>query len=325
VGAIGDDPNSEGGGRSTHHRWNLARVGLVLTPLLAIWLLLALVFPSPIGVYVTAIPELAIALFAAAAVLAFGLLRTGDRWSPAMRNTVAMGCVLGLVIAGGAGLVAISQGCPTLTSTSNAEPQSWEKAANSPWTQNGAPVFYFYGAYACPFCSATSWGVFWALSKVGTVSGVQYGHSNPGDIFGNTPEIYVDQLSVQSPYADLLAAENHNPTDAVGPTPGSCTQQAYVSAYDSCSSCGIPFIVLNGQYWHTGTVVPPQNATSGALLSSYSPEQVMGQLQNQSGPAWDDIYPGACWILSFIVKANNGLPLSAASIPQVREDLGQIS
>ncbi len=315
-GARGEEAGEEGS------RWSLARAAYIVTPLFGVWFVLALVFPSPVGVYVSAIPVLAIVLFASAAVLAFSLIRSVEKWNRVFRNSAIIGLIVGIVIAGGFGLAAVSQGCPSLTSAYSAQPQSWNKAANSPWTDNGAPVLFFYGAYACPYCSASSWAVYYAAHKLGTVSGIQYGHSSPNDVYPSTPEVLLDTLSLQSQYMALEVSENHDPLVTAGITPGSCIQQAYVSAYDSG---GIPFLVVNGQYFHVGTVVPPQNSTSGFSLNSYTGPQIMGELNNQSGPAWDDISPGAFWVLAFMVKANNGAPASVASIPQVQQDLGQIS
>ncbi|HYK92911.1 MAG TPA: DUF929 family protein [Thermoplasmata archaeon] len=303
-------------------KWTLARFFYLLVPLFGIWFVLAYVFPSPVGVYVSAIPLLAILLLASVAVLAFSLLRSAEKWSRVYRNTAAIGLVVGLIIAGAFGLAALSQGCPSLTSAFSAEPQNWNKANNAVWQDNGAPVLFFYGAYACPYCSASSWAVYYALHKLGTVSSLQYGHSSSSDIYSNTPEILLDQLSVQSQYVSLQVSENHDPVQTVGVPPGSCIQQAYVSAYDTS---GIPFIVLNGQYFHTTSIVPPQNGTSGFSLNSYTAPQIMGELNNQSGPAWDDISPGAYWLLAFMIKVNNGSPANVASIPQVSQDLGQIS
>ncbi len=303
-------------------RWTLARAGYIVTPLFGLWFVLAYFFPSPVGVYVSAIPLLAIFLFASAAVLAFSLIRSAEKWNSAYRNSVVIGLVLGLVVAGGFGLAAVSQGCPSLTSAYSAEPQNWHKATNAAWADNGAPVLFFYGAYACPYCSASSWAVYYAAHKLGTTSGIEYGHSSPNDVYASTPEILLDTLSLQSQYMALEVSENHDPLVTAGVTPASCIQQAYVSAYDTG---GIPFIVVNGQYFHTGTIVNPQNTTSGFSLNSYTGPQILGEITNQSGPAWDDISPGAYWLLAFMVKANNGAPANVAAIPQVQQDLSQIS
>lgn len=305
-------------------RWTLARIAFILTPLFGIWFLLAYVFPSPVGVYVTAIPVLAIFFAATAAVLAFALLRSAEKWNRVYRNAAVMGVVLGLVVAGGVTLFALSQNCPTLTASLSPEPSSWNKAANAAWTSGGAPVFFFYGAYACPFCSASSWSMYYAFTKFGTVTGIQYGHSSPNDIYPNEPEIYIDQLSVQSSYVAVIAAENHDPTNTVGPTPGSCIEQAYVSAYDTS---GIPFLVINGQFIHSGSLVSAGgNGASDNMsqLQGLSGAQVMGQINNQSGPAWNAISPAAWVLMAYIVHANGGQPANVASIPQVKAILDQI-
>ncbi|HUJ77531.1 MAG TPA: DUF929 family protein [Thermoplasmata archaeon] len=314
-----------GGGRGTgdgdraddRPKWSLLRASFILTPLVAVWFVLAYVFPSPVGVFVSAIPVLAIVLFAVVAVLAFSLFRATDRWNTTFRNGVVMGSILGLVIAGSVGLAAISEGCPSLTPVQSTEPGGgWTKAGNAAWTDGGAPVFFFYGAVACPYCSASSWSIWYALSKVGTVTGVQYGHSSSSDVYANTPEVILDALSVQSQYVSFQPAENHDPVQTVGPVPGSCVQQAYVSAYDSS---GIPFVVLNGQYIHQGTLVDPTQ------LAGLPATEVMEEIQNQSGTAWSLISPPAYWIMAYIVHLNGGNPQSVANIAQVQQDLSQIS
>jgi len=310
------EPGKAGRDLDDRPRWTLLRVAYVATPMFGIWFLLAYLVPSPLGVYVTAIPTLAILLCAAAAVLAFALFRSTERWNRVYRNGAVIGIVAGLALTGMFGLAAYSQGCPNLTSSQSAEPNGWTKAANSPWQQDGAPVFYFYGATACPFCSASSWAIWYSLSKMGTVSGVTYSHSSSTDTFPNTPEIVIDTLSVQSQYVALVAAENHDPVQTLGPVPSGCTQQAFVSAYDSQ---GIPFVVVNGQYIHQKSLVDPTN------LAGLTPEQVMGEMTNQSGAAWDAISPAAYWLLAFMVKVNNGAPANVAAIPQVANDLGQIT
>src|SRR5258708_26120502 len=68
----GSADGDEGGSskvRDDGSRWTLLRVAFILTPLLALWFVLALAFPSPVGVYVTAIPDLALGLVVAIRLL----------------------------------------------------------------------------------------------------------------------------------------------------------------------------------------------------------------------------------------------------------------
>jgi len=82
-------------------RWTLTRVGYLLTPIFAIWFVIAYLIPSPVGLVLPAIPYLALGLTVAAFVLLFGLWRSkAERWSKLLRTTVVTGVVLGLVISG---------------------------------------------------------------------------------------------------------------------------------------------------------------------------------------------------------------------------------
>jgi hypothetical protein len=298
-------------------RWTLARVGWILVPLLAVWFLLAVAFPSPVGTYLPAIPWIGLLLAVAGFVLAFGLLRTDDRWSIAARNSLIVGLVLGGVIAGGLGLVAVSNGCPTLPPIASGEPQGWEKSNGPAWTTNGAPVFYFLGSVACPYCSASSWAIALALQRFGTLSGTSYLHSSSTDVYPNTPEIVLASATLSNAPVALVVLESTDDTTITVPTATSCTENAYVAAYDSGGS--IPFLVIGGHYVHSGTIVDP------STLAGLSPQQVQGQLTNESGPAWQSISPAAYLMEAFLLKADGNQPAAVANDPNVQNYLSQIS
>ena len=90
-----------------------------------------------------------------------------------------------------------------------------------------------------------------------------------------------------------------------------------MSAYDTGGS--IPFLVINGQYVHVGTLVDP------TVLQPYSPQAIQGQLANQSEPAWSAVTPAAYMMEAFLVKANGGQPTSLATNPNVAPLLAQIT
>jgi hypothetical protein len=298
-------------------KWSLARIGFLCAPLFAVWLLIAYLYPSPVGVYITAFPTLLFLFIVAVGVLCFGLLRSVDKWTTTYRNALIMGAVAGLVIAGIAGLASVAAGCPSLTPNVSGEPSQWEKANNPAWTSGGSPVFFFYGSIACPYCSASSWAMYLALSRFGTVSGFSYGYSSPTDPAGpNTPEIILAGTSYQSQYIALDVAEATDPTTITYPAITSCVEQAYVSTY---GSGGIPFNVINGIYLHSGTLVQP------SALHGLTTTQVQGQLANQSGPAWDAISGPSYALEAFMVKADGGRPASVASDPNVASILSQIT
>lgn len=304
----------------------LATAGFVLVPVFAIWFLLALAFPSPVGTYLSAIPAVLLLLLAGAFVLAYGLLRSTERWNRTARSAVVVGVVLGFAVSGGVGLVAIAQGCPTLSSNLTSEPSSWVRANNPTWQSNGAPVFFFFGSVACPYCSASSWAMVAALERFGTLSGNYYGHSdsNPQDI-PNTPEVVLASTTLQSPYVGLHVVESTDDSQVVDPGTPSCIDQAYVSAYDT--NGGIPFVVIGGKFIHTGTLVdplqlrsPPGNPSNPPL----TPQEVQAAVDNQSGPIWNAMSPQVYFMEAIIVYLNGGQPASVANDPNVAPLLKQI-
>lgn len=294
----------------------ITRVSYLAVPLLGIWFLLAYLYPSPVGTYLAAVPTIGLLLAIFALLLSFGLLRTTQRWSTTYRSSVVVGIVLGFVISGSLGLAAISQGCPSLSPGLSTEPGQWGKSSASVWAVNGAPVFFYFGSVACPYCSASSWAMTVALEKFGALSGYSYGHSSSTDVYPNTPEVVLAGASLQSQYVALQVAEDTNDAQINFPALSQCTQQAYVSSYDSG---GIPFVVIGGVYVHSGTLVDPSS------LQGMTAATVQQQVNNQSGPAWNAISGQAYFMMAFLVKLNGGQPSSVASNPYVQADLNQIS
>jgi uncharacterized protein DUF929 len=312
-------PSTDGGSQTDlepEKRWTLERVMAILVPLFGLWTLLAYVIPSPVGTYVPAVPDLILLFLASVFILAYALLRATERWNVTIRNAVILGCVLGLVVSGGLGITAVVNGCPTLTNSSSGEPQNWTHVANAQWAENGAPVFFFYGSAACPYCSASSWAFVVALEAFGTLSGTYYDRSNPTDVYPNTPETVLANAVYQSRYITLEVAESTDDNQILAAPTTGCVQSAYVSAYDSGGS--IPYVVVGGTYYHIGVMVNP------AQLQGLNAQQVQGQVNNQSGTAWNAISPIAYALEAFFLKCDGGQPSSVASNPAVKAILDQI-
>jgi hypothetical protein len=292
--------------------WSLTRVGYFAVPFVGIWFLLAYVAPSPVGLVVPALPWIGLALAAVAFLLVFALWRTtgGKRWSPVLRTTLVSGIVLGLVFSGVIALVSsFAFGCPYLppsTSLSSTPAPGWNTGPLPAWTEGGKPVLYFYGASWCPFCSASSWPIWKALTEFGTVSGAVPGYSFAGrEPYAYTPEMILANTSLASSSVAFQVTEYNGPTDGVTLGTSNCYQQGYLVAYSGGS---IPFAVAGGKYVHAlqSLVLPPvlknytrTNATNGNLI-------VEGQLTNESGPAWNAVQLQAWWIMALLVKCMGG-------------------
>ncbi|MGI0131076.1 MAG: DUF929 family protein, partial [Thermoplasmata archaeon] len=250
------------------------------------------------------------------ALLGFALLRTAERWNATIRNSLVAGVVLGLVVSGCLGVAAVVSGCPTLSAATTAEPFNFTKANNPVWADNGAPVFFFYGSVACPYCAASSWAMAFALEQFGTLTGTSFDRSAPGDSAGsNIPEVSLANAVLQSRWVSLHVAESTNDNQITAPPTAGCVESAYVSAYDRGGN--IPFVVIGGQYVHVGALVTPSR------LAGMTPAEVQGQMNNQSGPAWNAVSPTAFLLEAFLVKANGGQPTNLATNPSVANWLSQ--
>ncbi|MCI4331274.1 MAG: DUF929 domain-containing protein [Thermoplasmata archaeon] len=294
-------------------RWGLVRGGFLLAPWFGVWAVLAWVAPSPVGVYLAAIPLLGILAAVALGVLCFGLWRSAEKWNAVYRRTLSIGLVFGLLSAGVLGGVAYAEGCRYLTPLTIGQPGGWTKAANPPWENGGSPMFFFYGSVACPYCSASSWAMEAALVKFGVLGGTSFGHSSPTDVFPNTPEVVLAGASISSAYVALDIREGIDANQVTVPPTAQCVEQGYLSAYDPVGS--IPFVTVGGVYFHTSTLVDP------GTLGGVSPTSLQQQVVNESGPQWSDIAPQAFFLMAFLVKLNGGQPAAVAQIPGVAADL----
>jgi len=302
---------------ATERVWTLPRIGYLLTPLIGIWFLLAYVAPSPVGIILPAFPWLALALAAAAFVLLFGLLRmAGSRWTPIFRKTLVYGVVLGIIVSGVIGLTGYALfGCPYLPPTLGSQPApGWGYASASPWQDGGKPVFYFYGATWCPFCSASSWALWKALTEFqsgfnGGTNGLpgtsfQYSSSDPAGPY--TPEVVLAFASVNSPVVSFQVNEYYwtpsSGTEGTFPGTANCVQQAYVTAYSGSS---IPFVVINGQYVHGGsTLIAPSDVAAWADGANGGTGTVATDVLQETGTPWSIMQTQAAWMCAYVLKSN---------------------
>jgi len=295
---------------ATEHRWTLTRLGYLLVPLVAVWFVIAYLVPSPVGLVVPAIPYLALALAVVAFVLIYALWRRteGPRWSKVYRNTLVGGVALGLVVSGLIGLSGgVIFGCPYLPSSASvgSSYQGWSTIPTSAWKEGGLPVVFYYAGTWCPYCSASSWAVWKALTEFGSVSGNHTGYSfSYPEPYAYTPEMVLSNAHISSSTIALEVNEYDGSTDGQLSGAANCYQQAYITAYDMCSTCGVPFLVLNGQYMHVGSLYDPANLSQWNRTNNANGAQaVANSVSSETGAPWQTVQGQAWWIMAFLVRA----------------------
>jgi hypothetical protein len=282
-------------------KWTITRVGMLLTPLFGIWFVIAYFIPSPVGVFISAIPDLGIALAASAFLLAFGLLRSEKKWSTVFRGAVVSGIVIGLLLTAVFGISGIFLGYPTLTASCNPSQDGFHQCGNPLWTSGGKPVYFFYGSAACPYCSASSWAMAYALEQFGNLTGYSYTYSSPTDPAGpNTPETLLAYASLSSSYISMQVDESPYTPSIQLPGFSNEYQNAYFVAYDAAS--GIPFIVIGGHFYTVGTLVSP------STLAGMTTTAVQSAIDSQSGAVWSAVSSAADWLIAFILHVDGGVP-----------------
>jgi len=280
-------------------RWSLVRIGYLVVPIVGLWFLFAYLIPSPVGLIIPAIPYLALILVVVVFLLLYGLFRTTDkRWSKVFRSTVVTGIALGLVLSGVIALGGVLFGCPILPPAAAGTTQpgpGWVSFNVGSWQENGLPTFYFYGATWCPYCSASSWAIWKALSGFGTWSGTYTQYSTEDSI----PEMSLARAVLTSSYVSFVASVDTSNATGTFPATANCVQAAYVTAY---SGSAIPFVVINGQYVHGsatggGTLINPsdvQSYTTGAMAQNVSTE---------TGQPWSVVQDQTWWMMAFLAKS----------------------
>jgi uncharacterized protein DUF929 len=297
-------------------RWSLARFGWLLLPIFAPWALFAYLYPSPVGVYLPAVPVLILLLLIALFLFGFGLLRAPVRWSPTFRRTATVGLAAGLLLPAAFAGVALANHCPLLTPFTTAEPGGWQRITGPAWLSGSTPVLYFYGSVACPYCSASSWAVLSALEALGKVSNVSFDHSSANDAFPNTPSVVLPSLVVTNRFVALDARESLSDSQISAPSLGDCQEQAYVSAYNPLG--GIPFVVIGGIFWHAGTLVDP------GALGHLTATALAQAAQTENGTSFQPIAPATYDLLAYLAYVNGGDPNDIATNPNVAAILSGI-
>lgn len=304
----------------------LVRLGIVVTLAGVLWLALGFLVPL-LTALVPPVPDLAILILIGLGILGSGAVLGVDTAFLPWKKYAAVGIIMGLAAAGLAGLAAQRAGVPSLSSSTVSEVGSgWEMAPNAVWTSSGLPVLFFYGSVACPYCAASSWAVYGALSQFGTVSGWTYGSSSPTDVYPSTPEVILVSASLASSTVSMDIREATDPTTITFPSVG-VIEQAYVNAYNTGG--GIPFLVVGGRYIHVGTLVDPAALESNGV--ALSPQQVAQSLAaaNPSDPVYAAIHQAQLYLEAYLVKVDEAAgitpPASVTGDSAVTAILAQIT
>lgn len=175
---------------------------------------------------------------------------------------------------------------------------------------DGRPEFLYMGALWCPYCAAERWVMLTAVSRFGTLSGVQLSTSSGSDVYPNTPTFSFHGSSWQSSYVDFVPVEyqdrDHNPLET--PT---AQQSSIEQTVDSNGN--IPFLYLDGKFTQSGASYSPQD------LAGLSQGEIASRLHNDpSSTVAKDILGNANLLSAAICGTTGGQPATVCQSPGVK-------
>jgi thiol-disulfide isomerase/thioredoxin len=179
-------------------------------------------------------------------------------------------------------------------------------------TSNGKPEVLYMGAEYCPYCATERWAMVVALSRFGTLSGLHGIHSDPTDVYPNTPTVTFYKSSYTSKYITFTPVELETVSKAALQTPTS-QQNDLMNKYDappyvSAQAKGtIPFVDFGNKVMINGASYDPQ------VLSGKTWAQVAASLKDPSSAIAKGADGTANMITAAICKLTNNQPASACT------------
>ncbi len=306
---------------------DLARLGVLVAVAGAIWFVLALLFPTPVGVMIPAFPGVLLVLLVGVGLLAGGWVLGSAAIQRSGTKFAVIGVVVGLAMAGVSAGLAAQQGVHPL-SPPTAAPGNWMKADNPLWTINSRPVIFYYGSAGCPYCAASSWVVQGALQLFGSLSGYTFITSTPNEA---TPELRsipgVDFVGATFSSSflslDVVAGNDNQVISAPTPPP---IENSYVLTYDTqMGVASFPFYVVGGIYMRSGGLVDPTVFSTNGVMTASAVQQAIA---SGSGPVYTAIHSAQIYLEAYLAKAcqRAGLtpPSTVTGDPAVAAVLAQL-
>lgn len=212
-----------------------------------------------------------------------------------------------------------------------------------PLTKDGKPLFVYFGSEYCPYCAASRWPVAIALSKFGTLTGLQQTTSSYLDAYPGTHTLTFAKAKYTSPYLAFNETEqltNHCHSSAVitnpqGGTPAYvCNNLDYyplqspskqvislINQYDNATyfgsadaqGAGIPFMDIGGKYVESGALYDP------TLLQGASWSQIVAAFHQPTAGIGQAILGAANRYIAMICQATGNKP-SICSQPFVKSE-----
>ncbi len=178
------------------------------------------------------------------------------------------------------------------------------KPGGSALTLNGKPEILYIGADYCPYCAIERWALAIALSKFGTLSGMEYMISRATD--GNISTLTFANVNYTSNYIAFQAVETEDRSGNAYQTLTQ-TEQNLLSKYDSAES--IPFVDIYNTYVIVGAQYAISSISSN-IFTGLNWSQIGSQLNTPSSNIAQAVDGSANYLISMICNVDKDQPAS---------------
>jgi thiol-disulfide isomerase/thioredoxin len=181
-------------------------------------------------------------------------------------------------------------------------------------TLDGKPELLYMGGEYCPYCAAERWAIASAVSRFGLLSGLQFIHSSPADIYPDTPTLSFRQSGYASKYLAFVPVEWYSETpDPATPTGYAYLQQPTQQEAAAFSRYGgsFPFVDIGNRF------LVPQAQYVPSALAGLTWAQVASAMRDPHSPVARDIDGAANMITAAICTLTNGQPAGVCLSPGV--------
>ena len=190
-----------------------------------------------------------------------------------------------------------------------------------PLTFNGKPGYFYMGADYCPYCAAERWAIVAALSRFGTIGGLQTMQSSSTDVHPSTQTVTFVKATYTSQYISAVLKEvlsnkklstgsGYQPLEKLTKSETALVKKYNVEKYTgspTSNSSSIPFIDIGNKAVSSGASYTP------GVLSGLTRAQIAGDLSDPTNPATKAIISVANYQSAAICSIDGGQPASVCT------------
>jgi hypothetical protein len=179
-------------------------------------------------------------------------------------------------------------------------------SGGTPILTNGLPTLVYVGGEFCPYCAAERWAIASAVSRFGTLSGLQITQSSGTDEDPNTATLSFVTTKFSGKYLAFVPTEQEDRAEKPLDTPPA----AELASFTKYGGQAYPFVSINNQYKASVQYDP-------GLLKGLTAVQIAADIKNAQSPVGQDILASANVLTAGICESTKDQPAAVCNSSEV--------